>query len=285
MVKRMIVVADAGSSKTAWSVISAETGAVVEGFVTAGINPAVMGAEELRGALAEAASRLAPYAIEALHFYGAGCLPELCGSVAGLLASITGALNVEVASDLLGAARALLGSQAGIACILGTGSNSCLYDGQRIVDNVSPLGYILGDEGSGAVLGKLLVGDVLKRRLPSWLSRKFLDHYELDAAEIIRRVYRSPGANRFLASFAPFIAAHIEVPEVHRLVMGAFTAFLQRNVANYPDYRSLPLAFCGSIAAHFSSVLAEAAAAEGCVVRSVTASPMEGLIAFHTQKS
>ena len=184
--------------------------------------------------------------------------------------------------DLLAAARALCGKEKGIACILGTGSNSCYYDGEKIVDNVSPLGYILGDEGSGAVLGKLLVGDVLKNQLPKELCDKFLKEYDLDRMKIIEAVYKKPAANRFLASLSPFLNKNIEEPSIHRLVLNAFKAFFVRNIENYENYKSMPVSFVGSVAYYYRDVLAEAAKALDITIGVVIKSPMEGLLKYHS---
>ena len=169
--------------------------------------------------------------------------------------------DVEVGSDMLGAARALCGHHAGIACILGTGSNSCYYDGAKIMANVSPLGFILGDEGSGAVLGKLLVGSLLKNQLTPGLKEEFLTTYALTPADIIDRVYRRPLPNRFLAS------------------LDSFRDFLRRNVMQY-DWQAYNVHFCGSIAYHYQTVLAEAAATYSIRLGQVVQSPMEGLAKF-----
>lgn len=165
---------------------------------------------------------------------------------------------------------------------MGTGSNSCYYDGEKIVDNVSPLGYILGDEGSGAVLGKILLGDVLKNQLPKELCEKFLTQFELDRMTIIRRVYKEPQGNRFLASVTPFLIQNINEPSIHALVLNAFKAFFVRNIAQYPGYQDLKVNFIGSIAYYYKAVLEEAAAATGCTVGTIIKSPMEGLIEFHS---
>ena len=186
-----------------------------------------------------------------------------------------------MASDLLAAARAVCGREPGIACILGTGSNSCYYDGEKVVMNVSPLGYILGDEGSGAVLGKLLVGDVLKKQLPQHLCDKFMKEYNLDYTTIITSVYRKPAANRFLAQFAPFLEHNIEEPAIHDIVFRSFTDFFKRNVASYPDYKKLPCNFVGSIALCEKAVLQEAAEALGITIGTVIKDPMEGLVKYH----
>lgn len=221
--------------------------------------------------------------IDAVYFYGAGCIsPEVCANVANAIRKSVPAPIIEVHTDLLAAARALCGHSAGIACIMGTGSNSCYYDGKDICDNVSPLGYILGDEGSGAVLGKLLLGDVLKNQLPKELCEKFLEQYQLDRLTIIRRVYKEPQANRFLASVTPFLIQNIENPAVHALVLNSFKAFFVRNIQQYKDYSKLKVNFIGSIAYYYKDVLTEAAVQCGCNVGTIIKSPMEGLIRFHS---
>lgn len=158
---------------------------------------------------------------------------------------------------MLAAARGLCGHEAGIACILGTGSNSCFYNGEEIVNNISPLGFILGDEGSGAVLGKLLVGDILKNQLPPAIKEAFLKQFDLTAPEIIDRVYRQPFPNRFLASLSPFIAQHLEEPGIRQLVLDSFIAFFRRNVMQY-DYTQYPVHFIGSVAHCYREILQEA---------------------------
>ena len=189
--------------------------------------------------------------------------------------------EVEVSTDMLAAARGLCGHQAGIACIMGTGSNSCYYDGEKIVQNVSPLGFILGDEGSGACLGKLLVGDLLKNQLGAELKEEFLSQYNLTPADIIDRVYRKPFPNRFLASLSPFLAQHIDNPGIRNLVLGSFKAFLKRNVMQY-DYNNTPVHFIGSVAFYYQEVLSQAAYETGICLGTILKSPMEGLIAYHS---
>ena len=223
-------------------------------------------------------------AIDEVYYYGAGCLfDNICNNVRNAISrNLPSAKKIMVDTDLLAAARAVCGNEPGIACILGTGSNSCYYDGEKIVDNVSPLGYILGDEGSGAVLGKLLVGDVLKKQMPQHLIDKFMAQYSLTPQVIIENVYRKPNANRFLASLSPFLAENIEEPSVHRLVLNAFKSFFVRNVENYKDYRELPVNFVGSIAVNYREVLEEAAKALYINIGKIIKSPMEGLVKYHS---
>lgn len=279
----MILIADCGSTKIDWCVVN--DGKVVEQIFTSGINALLMTEEQIRETLAaELAEKVKGYAIESVYYYGAGCLfDDICANVRRAIAhNVPTAKTIEVHSDLLAAARALCGQNEGIACILGTGSNSCYYNGKEIVDNVSPLGYILGDEGSGAVLGKLLVGDVLKNQLPKELCEKFLAEYDLDRQKIIEGVYKKPAANRFLASLSPFLIKNIEEPAIHRLVLNAFKSFFVRNIENYSNYKSMPVSFVGSVAFYYKDVLAEAAKALDITIGTIIKRPMEGLVKYHS---
>lgn len=278
----MKLVADCGSTKIDWCLLNDSK--VEKQVFTMGMNAVMLTEEEMRSRIAdELVPELAGYPVGEIYFYGAGCISDdVCGNVArALRTNFPDVRTVEVHTDLLAAARALFGHSAGIACILGTGSNSCFYDGENIAANVSPLGYVLGDEGSGAVLGKYLLGDILKNQLPADLCEKFLAEYELDRITIIKRVYKEPQANRFLASVTPFLLQNIERPEVHALVLNAFKAFFKRNIEQYENYKSLPVSFIGSIAYYYRAVLEEAASTSGCTIGSIIKSPMEGLIRFH----
>lgn len=279
----MILIADCGSTKIDWCLI--ENGKVAKQVFTSGINALLMSEEQIRQTIAdELVPEIKGYEIGSVYYYGAGCLfDDICANVRrAIAANIPSAKTIEVDTDLLAAARALCGKNPGIACIMGTGSNSCYYDGVKIVDNVSPLGYILGDEGSGAVLGKLLVGDVLKNQLPAALCEKFLKKYDLDRQKIIEGVYKKPAANRFLASLSPFLIENIEEPAVHRLVLNAFKAFFVRNIENYEGYKTMPVSFVGSVAYYYRDVLEEAASSLGIKIGTVIKSPMEGLVKYHS---
>ncbi len=277
----MKLIADCGSTKIEWCLV--DNGNVVERWFSPGVNALMQTEEEMRSQFQETVSPvIGEREVSHIYFYGAGCVsPEVCGSVRRALADTVAAGEIEVDSDMLAVARALCQHEKGIACIMGTGSNSCVYDGTKIIDAVSPLGYILGDEGSGAVLGKILVGDVLKRQLPEELCQKFLEKYDLDRIKIINRVYREPRANAFLASLTPFLLENIEEPSIHRLVLNAFKLFFVRNISNYADYKSLKIHFVGSIGYYYREVLEEAAAAVDCLIGKVVVSPMDGLIKYH----
>lgn len=279
----MVLIADCGSTKIDWCLLNG-TKKVAQIFTT-GMNALLMTQEEMSERIkTELMPNIKGYKVDEIFFYGAGIISEEIKDnvAAALKANMPDVANIEVATDLLAAARALCGHKPGIACILGTGSNSCYYDGKEVVDNVSPLGYILGDEGSGAVLGKLLVGDVLKHQLPEHLCEKFLKEYNLDRNTIIERVYRQPAANRFLAQFAPFLEHNIEEPSIHRIVLHSFIDFFVRNVESYDGYKDLPCNFVGSIALLEKATLLEAAKSQGITIGTILQDPMEGLVKFHS---
>ena len=279
----MILIADSGSTKTDWCVV--ENGEFILRFKTRGMNPFFQTEEEI-GKEIEAGllPSLKGFEPSAIYFYGAGCaFPEKNDMIRRAVNRYL-SVPVEVGSDLLAAARALCGDQPGITCIMGTGSNSCYYDGREIVKNVSPLGFILGDEGSGAVLGKLLIGDVLKDQLPPALKDQFLTQYELTPALIMDKVYRQPFPNRFLAGFSPFIREHLDEPAIWELVTRSFLAFFTRNVKQY-DYFELPVHLVGSVAWYYQDILKEIAFDLGIRLGTIARSPMEGLIAYHGQST
>lgn len=276
----MILIADSGSTKTDWCMV--ENGESILRFKTQGTNPFFQTEEEIRQEIeAGLLPELQGLIPSAICFYGAGCaFPEKNEMIRRAIARHL-PVPIEVGSDLQAAARALCGNQPGIPCILGTGSNSCQYDGKDIVKNVSPLGFILGDEGSGAVLGKLLIGDVLKDQLPPALKEQFFSCYELTPALIMDRVYRQPFPNRFLAGFSPFIREHLDEPAIWELVTRSFLAFFTRNVKQY-DCFDLPVHLIGSVAWHYQSVLKEIAFDLGIRLVTIAQSPMQGLITYHS---
>lgn len=279
----MILIADGGSSSIKWCLLE-KTEKIAE-FTTTGMNPVMLTYEEMSQRIileVRPQFQVPLELIERIYYYGAGCRGgEYNRAVEKALRNSFSSSVIAVDSDMAGAARALCGTQPGIACILGTGSNSCLYDGEKIIDTIAPLGYILGDEGSGAVLGRMLISDVFKKQLPPELCLKFRERFDLDMDQVIQRVYGSPEANRFLASLTPFLAEYIEEPAIHRLVLNAFKAFFVRNVAHYMAYKTLPVNFVGSVAYHFRDVLGEAASAIDCNIGKIIPSPMEGLISYH----
>ena len=272
----MVLIADSGSTKCTWI---ASDGARTTNVRTQGINAVQHSAEQIREALAE----LPPCdGVTSVRFYGAGCgetFPEASEKLRRELEAHFGTTDITVESDLLGAARALWGRGEGIACILGTGSNSCYYDGVRIVRNTPPLGWVLGDEGSGTYIGRQLVGNLLKGLCDESLRRLFFEEERLDYDEIIRRVYREGMANRFLASFTRFVARHIDRPELDELVCEAFRSFVRRNLAHYPA--DAEVSALGGVACHFERQLRHVLATEGLRAGRIVETPDEGLLNYH----
>ena len=277
----MILIADSGSTKTDWCM--AEKGVAIKRIPTKAMNPFFQSEDEM---VEETKHSLLPELDgkrpEAVYFYGAGCAFDKVEIVRRAISCVLSLdmAAIEVNSDMLAAARSVCGHEAGIACILGTGSNSCFYNGKEIEANVSPLGFILGDEGSGAVLGKLFIGDLLKNQLPAGLKEKFLERYQLTPADIIDRVYRKPFPNRYLATLSPFISEHITIPEVRQLVKQSFKAFLVRNVMQY-DYQHYAVGFNGSVAWYYRDILEEALSETGLKMGIIIKAPMEGLLKYH----
>jgi glucosamine kinase len=276
----MILIADSGSTKTTWCLADAVK-KTRQFILTSGINPYYQQEHEILEKL-EKEFTAEKYGIEAIYFYGAGCVsPSVNQVVAKPLSEFFKTEDVQVNTDLMAAARALCGSQPGIACILGTGSNSCFYDGKGIASQVSPLGFILGDEGSGAVLGKTLLSDILKKQLPEKIISMFFEEYPVSPPEIMENIYRKPFPNRYAAQFSRFLYFHIEETEISDMVMKSFHAFFTRNVLQYPEAAQYQVYFSGSIAWYFQDLLKETANALGLKTGKIVQDPIVGLVDFH----
>ena len=291
----MLLIADSGSTKTDWAIVTNVSQPVV--LNTQGINPVHQSREEIVQILREefiglmgstpevhrlrSSAILTPDFPFAVYFYGSGVRPEMESLMTSLLReTFPQAQTIEAHSDLLGAARALCGHKEGVACILGTGANSCLYDGDQIVEHMPALGYILGDEGSGSVLGKRFVHDLYGGLLSEEIKKVFEKETKLNLAEIIKRVYRQPLANRFLASLSEFISNHLDDPGVRQVVVQNFEDFLKHHAQSYkrPD---LPVSFVGSVAWHYKEELQEAADHLNCRLGTILKTPLAGLINYH----
>ena len=269
----MFLFADSGSTKTTWCLVGSDES--VSFCTTGGMNPFYLGLENML-LLLETEFTLPHTGIAEICFYGAGCaLPDKKQIVAEALLRYFGASKIRVDSDLLLAARSLCGNHAGIACILGTGSNSCYYDGQKIADNVSPLGYVLGDEGSGSALGRKLLSDVLKNQLSEEIRKLFFDTYRITADEILDNVYRKPFPNRYIAQFAKFISANIALAEMQILAGDSFREFFRRNVMQYEEAKRLPIHFTGSVAFHFSEIIKKITLEFELKLGKITQEPLE----------
>lgn len=284
----MILIADSGSTKVHWCLMAAN-GHTAE-FITDGINPLFQTSDAMRNSicnqlLPQMASMLWAGTVSHVFFYGAGCTPEKSPFVEKAIESVFKKAKVFVASDMLGATRGLLGHEKGVACILGTGSNSCLYDGEQIIKNVPSLGFILGDEGSAATLGKRLVSDLLKNQLGDDLKERFLSQYAINQADVIEHVYRQPFPNRWLANLARFCAENIDDPRIHDLVYDHFAQFVKRNISQYytteEQKQSMPVGFVGSIAFYYRPVLEQVMSDYGFRVGQILQDPIPGLVEYH----
>jgi N-acetylglucosamine kinase-like BadF-type ATPase len=278
----MILVADSGSTKTTWCLIE-NNSPMVKTCHTSGINPFYQDTHDILHIL-EQEFNFEIREPANIFFYGAGCANrQVNETVIKALNSYFGPASLAVESDLMAAARSLCGNHEGIACILGTGSNSCQYNGREIVQHVSPLGYVLGDEGSGASIGKSLVSDILKNQLPSSIITRFFNRFPYNRDQILDHVYKKPFPNRFLAQFTIFISENPGEESLNSLVRKSFKAFFTRNIAQYPKAHDIEIGFTGSIAWYFADILREAALGEGFRVGDISRTPMEGLIRFHQE--
>lgn len=289
----MKLVVDSGSTKTDWFYASSPTEYTV--IKTKGINPVVQTCEEIKEIISGMCLRNINdfNKVGEVYFYGAGCTPLNKLVVESILKENFLDAEVNVESDLLAAARALCGRKEGLAAILGTGANSCFYDGRKIVANTPALGFILGDEGSGAVLGRKFLNGIIKGWLPSHICENFYDETGLTVDDIIDNVYRKPSPNRFLASMSEFILRHVDSsPELESLVVENFDNFISINLNPYrrlfdsTDHGNHSVKIInavGSVAYYYKEQLAKAAHNNGYKVGKVVRSPVAGLLDFHFQ--
>ena len=274
----MKIIAESSSTRTEWALVDGTE--IVEHAFTTGLNPFFQTRREISHAvrleLPEAFFRCR---WEHVYFYGAGCSSKEKNKImeSSLVAQFKTPVTVQ--SDLLGAARGLLVRKPGLACILGTGSNSCLYDGSEIVKTVSPLGFILGDEGSGAYLGKTFIADMLKGLAPAALARAFYEKYEVTPNMLMDEVYTSPLPSRTLSRYSVFLADHLDDPYVYSLIYDAFMRFFNRNIWAYP-YKENPICFVGSTCVLFKDILVKAAADYGAEIAKIIRYSMPGLIEY-----
>ena len=277
----MILIADSGSTKTDWAVV--DNGRMVASMATQGINPFHQDTDNIAAVIeTELLPKMGDIYPEEIYFYGSGCREDKVEMMCSILGrAFPHCARIEAQGDLLAAARAVCGENEGIACIMGTGANSCLYDGKRVVENTPPLGYILGDEGSGAVLGKLFVNALFKGQLPESLKDEWLAETGLSLNIIINKVYREPLANRFLASTSKFIRQHLSVKQLEEMVVDNFREHFRRNVNRY-GRKDLPVGAIGSVAYYYREQLEKAAMAEGYSLGKVMRSPMDGLMRYHS---
>ncbi len=275
----MILIADSGSTKTHWKVINVDKS--IETIYTRGLNPYFTD-EGIFHTVLNSELVLCKNEVQEVHFYGSGCgTKEKILLVKKYLKSCFTSAEINVYSDLLGAARALLGRDKGIACILGTGSVSCIYDGKEIKSTTPSLGFILGDEGGGAMLGKELLRAYFYNKLPENIKNAFIKNFKITREEVLDKVYRQPSPNAYLASFSKFIRTCYHDPFIHDMVYNCFKDFFNNHVMVYPEYKKLPLVFTGSVSANLKEILEEVAGEFGIKISKIMKEPMDGLVEFH----
>lgn len=280
----MKLIVDSGSTKASWCIAS-EKGTVVSRVETKGVNPLFVADDEVNCILDEVDARLLHSILPSeIIFYGAGCIDEVqTNRLASLLSAKFRAIRISVQSDLMGAAIALFNSAPGIVCILGTGANAAYFDGTTFASTAYAGGFILGDEGSGAVLGRRLLADWVKHCMPDEIYNALTEKYGLTYSSVIDSVYRKPQPNRYLAGFAPFLAENINNSYIAALVSDGFDAFFSRNIKGYPQHA--PIGFVGSVAHHFAPQLTAAANRAGFDDVRIIQSPLEALALYHTKET
>jgi N-acetylglucosamine kinase-like BadF-type ATPase len=277
----MLLIVDSGSTKTDWRLVDEEAKTVVK-IKTEGLNPYFLSVTQISEIISEQVLPLIPY-VDKIFFYGAGCGSAAKAEQVGQALSVIPARRPpEVAGDMLGSARSLLQDSDGIACILGTGSNSCCYDGREIVNIMPSLGFMFSDWGSGTVMSKDLIALLLQDRLPPELCEDFLQTYNVGRVEILDRIYNKPMPNRFLASFTPFLLKYSEEPSCRNIILANFRNFFSYYILRYPKVKKgVRVSFTGSIAHNFSQYLYEVAGDMGIAIDRIVQHPMEGLVQYH----
>jgi glucosamine kinase len=280
----MIVIADSGSTKTNWVIVDKDNNRSTA--KTVGFNPYYQSSDDIYQHLVnDLIPQLGSKKIEKIFFYGAGCEAlEQREQVAVAIRKAFPGTEVIVDHDLLAAAKAALGDTPGIACISGTGSNTCLYDGKDVVKNIHSLGLFLGDEGSGGNLGRMLVREYIREAMPAHIAKKFEEFTPDRQAEILDKVYTKPFPNRYLASFARFAVENQKDPYIFDLAYRNFEEMFDRSILRYEGAKTLPVNFVGSIAHHLSDVLHKVAEDKGVKIGKIVGDPMDSLTDYHYQK-
>ena len=275
----MILIADGGSTKSSWCIADAQQSFF---FQTEGYNPYFVDSDYIVDSLKQALpAQIETNKVSEIYFYGAGCAADKIHIIQDALHSIFANAQCHIEDDMLAAARALLGTNSGFAAILGTGTNTCIYDGKHITHNIDSLGFILGDEGSGGAMGKRIIGDYIRGAMPADIRQKFEKTYCATADELIDNIYSKPMANRFCAAFSMFLYDNIQHPYAHEVVKDSFNNLFKNMVSNYPDYKQYRFNCVGSIGYHFKDILAEVAGCYGMQLGLIVKSPIKDLVQFH----
>ena len=279
----MKLIADSGSSKTDWVLL--DKNEIIKTFQTIGLNPYHISIEGISQVLNE---KITPFVeekkLQEISFYGAGCTLSMKTNVEIALKNTfekEQKIKIIVKSDLVGAAHSVCGKNQGIVCILGTGANACFFDGEQVTQNSISLGWALGDEGSGNFLGKKLLLDWIYKKMPVELAQKFEANFKVQLETIKHKLYKEPHPNKYLASFAPFLAQNSSNPYCQNLIEEAFKLFFEYYILPYAAYRNRKMYFVGSIAFHFSSILIEVAKQHSFTIEKINQKPILGLVQYH----
>mgnify|MGYP006133582117 FL=1 len=276
----MILIAESGSTKTDWRLVYPNF--EITSYNTIGFNPYYITETEVLEELKNSELTAINTAVKQVFFYGAGCsTAENCLMLSKTLGLVFLNAKIEVSHDMLAAARATCGKEKGMVAILGTGSNSCLYDGNAISENVTSLGYLLGDYGSGAAIGKTFVSAYLEKELPQEISVAFTAAYQLSTADILNAVYKQAMPNRFLAGFNLFVAKHINEPAIKKIVENSLDQFFEKNICKYSDYQRNELHLVGSISFIYQDIIRKIATKYNVTIGKVIKAPIEELVSYH----
>jgi len=276
----MILIADSGSTKTSWCLIKRNNEKLF--LETEGYNPFfVTSSYVIQSLNAHLPVEVHEESIEEIHFYGAGCFPDQSVVIYAELNEVFPSARSYIELDILAAARALLGQKAGFAAILGTGTNTCFYNGEKVTHNIDSLGYILGDEGSGCAIGKRLLGDYIRGYMPIDVRDCFRQAYQLTPEDIVNEIYSKKLANRFCASFSKFVNQHIGHKYCYDLVLKTFRELFENLVSHYPDYKEYSFNCCGSVGYGFQTILVDVIEKFGMQPGKFLRAPIEGLVQYH----
>ncbi|MDN5203952.1 N-acetylglucosamine kinase [Fulvivirgaceae bacterium BMA10] len=278
----MKLIADSGSTKTEWRII--RSNGQIQQAKTIGFNPFY---QEPEAIVEEIKSNLLPSIhdpVQSIFFYGAGCSgKDQIKIVQNAFSEIFPEATIEVYTDILAAARGLCNNESGIACILGTGANSCLYDGEKILENIQPLGFFLGDEGSGAYLGKKFIAAYLRNELPPLIMEKANLRYQLKREDVLQKIHKGSFPNRYLASFTKFLFDHRKDTSIYTILYEAFDLFFEKNVMKYENHSQYKVHFVGGVAYYFGDILRQVASDKKVTVRNILENPIAGLTLFHQE--
>jgi len=277
----MLLVADSGSTNTNWCLLSEKN--EVQYFETEGYNPYFVSVSHIVQSLkAGLPPNINPEQIHVIYFYGSGCFEEKTINIKIALKQIFANADINIGLDLLGSARAVLGDKPGFAAILGTGTNSCLYDGNKIIANIDSLGYLMGDEGSGYYMGKKLLGDYIRGYMPVAVRSEFYKIYGVSREEIMEQVYAEKLPNRYCAGFTRFISESVsDKSYTVKIVKDSFMDFFECLVTKYINYKDYSFNCTGSVAFAFKNILSETAAVYGMKTGVILKTPIEGLAKYH----